>query len=237
MAKDNRRSQAAKRGHAIRKACDQRLAEQRAPLPAKEDMSTDDPLAIPAFLKRDGSKRLTHAESAALVDTTSGRTRDWIMPDNSPEAKAARAAARVEETKRRIFVHNDEAPVTVVIKNGEVKTLAVYQSMGEFRSKHDFGTYPFKESKSDKDQTVILVGEKPWAGKERKPAAVDVPRGKSKKEIIGEMLLRPEGVTSKEVCDAMGWPSVSMPAQAKMVGLALKKEKVGGVTKYWGIKK
>lgn len=176
-----------------------------------------------------------------LLDEQTGAKRTWVMPDNSPEAKAARADAKVEDAKRRIVVHNEGAPVTVSVRSDQgVRTLAVYQNMGDFRAQHDFGSYPFRESRSDKEATVILVGAKPWAGRPARPPSAEgrlaTREGKSKKDLIGEMLLRPEGVTSKDVCEAMGWPSVSMPAQAKMVGLGLRKEKVEGVMRYWGIK-
>lgn len=212
------------------------------PLSIKEDMLVNGiDVATPAFLKRDGSKKLTHEEAAELVNVTSGRRREWIMPDNSPEAQAAKAAAKLEEQKAKILVTNDEAPVTVSTRTDSgVKTLAVYQNMTEFRAQHDFGAYPFRESRSDKDQTVILVTAKPWAGREAKSDTPRAPRtstGRTKAEIIGDMLLRPEGTTAKEVCSAMNWPSVSMPAQAKAAGLTLHKEKVDGIMKYWGIKK
>lgn len=54
----------------------------------------------------------------------------------------------------------------------------------------------------------------------------------SKLEAIVGLLTRPEGCTTKDVLAATGWPSVSMPQQAKAAGLTLRKEKVGGVTRY-----
>ena len=54
----------------------------------------------------------------------------------------------------------------------------------------------------------------------------------SKLAIIADLLRRPEGCTTADVLKATGWPAVSMPASAKAAGLALKKEKVDGVTVY-----
>lgn len=45
---------------------------------------------------------------------------------------------------------------------------------------------------------------------------------KSKKEHIGHLLMK--GVTPKELMQAMNWPSVSMPAQAKSLGMKLEKK-------------
>lgn len=205
------------------------LRETRAPVTPEED-----DLSLPKFLQL---PKPTPEQRAKLIEYIAPRQREWIMPDNSPEAVAKRKAAELERRKAQIFVANEDAPVTVTQKTDDgPKTIAVYQNMKEFRDQHNFTDYPFSKSMSDKDSTVILVRGAIWLGKERKTPAVPRTPGKSKAEVIGEMLLRPEGVTSKEVCEAMGWPSVSMPAQAKVVGLTLRKEKVDGITRYWGIK-
>lgn len=57
-------------------------------------------------------------------------------------------------------------------------------------------------------------------------------RGPSKTDMVAELLKRPGGCTTKDVLAATGWPSVSMPQQAKAAGLVLIKEKVDGVTRY-----
>lgn len=59
-------------------------------------------------------------------------------------------------------------------------------------------------------------------------------RAGSKLEIIVGLLTRPEGCTTKDVLNATGWPSISMPAMAKSAGLTLSKEKDGSVTRYRG---
>lgn len=54
----------------------------------------------------------------------------------------------------------------------------------------------------------------------------------SKLETVVKLLKRTEGCTTADVLKATGWPSVSMPQQAKAAGLTLKKEKDGTVTRY-----
>ncbi|MDE2103590.1 MAG: DUF3489 domain-containing protein [Patescibacteria group bacterium] len=54
----------------------------------------------------------------------------------------------------------------------------------------------------------------------------------SKLETIVGMLKRKEGCTAAEVLKATGWPSVSMPQQARAAGLTLKTEKEGRTTRY-----
>lgn len=57
----------------------------------------------------------------------------------------------------------------------------------------------------------------------------------SKTLIIAALLKREQGCTTAEVLEACGWPSVSMPAQAKLAGLTLRKEKKPGeAMRYWG---
>lgn len=56
----------------------------------------------------------------------------------------------------------------------------------------------------------------------------------SKAQIIADLLLRPEGCTTADVLAATNWPAVSMPQQAKVAGLELRKEKQGNVMRYWG---
>lgn len=55
----------------------------------------------------------------------------------------------------------------------------------------------------------------------------------SKLEAIAKLLGRKEGCTTADVLKATGWPSVSMPQQAKAAGLVLRKEKVDGITHYF----
>lgn len=54
------------------------------------------------------------------------------------------------------------------------------------------------------------------------------PRPGTKLAKIEKMLGRPDGCTADEVMRACGWPSVSMPQQAKALGVRLKKEKRPG---------
>lgn len=54
----------------------------------------------------------------------------------------------------------------------------------------------------------------------------------SKLEMVGKLLTREGGCTTADILKATGWPAVSVPAQAKALGLTLKKEKVDGVFRY-----
>lgn len=72
------------------------------------------------------------------------------------------------------------------------------------------------------------------SGPDSKPAAgpKEVRPG-SKLAIVVDLLKRPEGCTTAEILKATEWPSVSVPQQARMAGLELRKEKnAEGVTVY-----
>lgn len=74
----------------------------------------------------------------------------------------------------------------------------------------------------------------PKAAKAAKTPKADGPRAGSKTEAIHALLTRKEGCTTADVLKETGWPSVSMPQQAKNCGLTISKEKVDKVTRYWG---
>ena len=59
----------------------------------------------------------------------------------------------------------------------------------------------------------------------------------SKLEIVATLLRQPGGTTTKEILAKTGWPTVSVPQQAKAAGITLHKEKVDGVTRYSEAKK
>jgi hypothetical protein len=50
---------------------------------------------------------------------------------------------------------------------------------------------------------------------------------------IGQMFLRPEGVTGREVMQAMNWPSVSMPQQARACGIEFTTQRMGREVRYF----
>lgn len=55
----------------------------------------------------------------------------------------------------------------------------------------------------------------------------------SKSWQVGEMMLRPEGVTGPEAREAVGWPSISMPDQARICGLTVTTQKIGRTVRYF----
>lgn len=64
-------------------------------------------------------------------------------------------------------------------------------------------------------------------------STLNVARPGTKAHRIGQMFLRPEGVTGQEVMAEMNWPSVSMPQQARSCGIAYTTLRTGRVVRYF----
>lgn len=74
-------------------------------------------------------------------------------------------------------------------------------------------------------QSAIAIGSTPQRTRAIRPG--------SKLATIVAMLTRPEGCSQEEVLAATGWPTVSMPQQARAAGLVLIKRRVYGRTRYY----
>lgn len=59
--------------------------------------------------------------------------------------------------------------------------------------------------------------------------------GPTKREQAARLLTNANGATTRDILDLTGWPAVSVPALAKASGLTLRKEKVDGRTRYYGV--
>jgi hypothetical protein len=55
-----------------------------------------------------------------------------------------------------------------------------------------------------------------------------------KSEAIRALLTRPEGCTNGDLLEATCWPAISVQAVARRLGLTLRQEKQGRITRYWG---
>jgi hypothetical protein len=60
-------------------------------------------------------------------------------------------------------------------------------------------------------------------------------RAGTKREIVCQMLMRPEGCTRQEVLAATGWREISVDNIASQHGIQLRKQKEFGTTRYWGV--
>lgn len=184
---------------------------------------TDD-LQIPEFLIRRGVPRLTNEQAHALNEAR----RNWVKPERRIKERPSVNAYLFERP---------ELPVVVGVRRGDGSRthLARYDNFAAFAAAHDVVGFPISRVAHTDDETYVLTVAKPWTAHYKTPEAeakrIDA---RPKAAIIGELLQRPEGCTTKDILAATGWPSVSVPAQAKAVGLVLSKEKRDGVTRYFG---
>jgi len=56
---------------------------------------------------------------------------------------------------------------------------------------------------------------------------------RSKAYLVGQMMLRPEGVSGPEAMAATGWPSISLPQQASICGLTFTTQRTGRAVRYF----
>lgn len=139
-------------------------------------------------------------------------------------------------------ISNRDAPVEVAQeKDGKWDVVKMFDGMAAFEAWHNPKYQRIRHSSSNAEKTVILIemlrhDEPPLAKAEKVAKAPGKVKTGSKVALIADLLVRPQGCTTTDVLAATGWPSVSMPAQAKLAGLTLRKEKVGKVTTYWGNK-
>jgi len=130
-----------------------------------------------------------------------------VAPVPKLEDKMAAAVAATAERKR-------------LKAKGRIAKLKAQQS-GETKKMPATG----KAALAIINQEATVKAKKQTTKKAAKEHARQPVRSGSKVEIIASLLKRPEGCTTADVLKATGWPSVSMPAQAKAAGVKLKKQK------------
>lgn len=190
-------------------------------------------VTLPPFLI---AKRppISNEDARQLVNPT---RRDWVMPN------AYKTNVKIAP---EFFVDDPRLPVIVNARRragSPVVKLSDHANFEAFKAAHNFEQYPVSRTATLEGTTIIVCMAKPWATlpgeavAEAKPKKEPVRNGRSKVNVIGDLLLKPEGTTTAEILATTGWPSVSVPAQAKMAGLTLRSEKVKGEPKrYWGSK-
>lgn len=149
----------------------------------------------------------------ALRDMREARTKGKPPGRNKSKAKEAVAAG----------VNDAEAELPADVAKETEMALEPIQDQSD--EKKDVSTMPKRKTKSKNGKAKEA---------KKKPSNGNGVRAGSKASKVAEMLLRPQGCTNKEVLKATGWPTVSMPAQAAMAGLKLRKEKTDGGLRYYG---
>lgn len=119
----------------------------------------------------------------------------------------------------------------------KTKAAVAAQQPATAATQEDEVTSKTKKAKSSKGKGA----KKPAKAKTAKSVKAKTKRASngaahgSKTAEVARLLARAGGCTAAEVLKATGWPSVSMPALAKNIGVKLtKKKEKGSVTQYFG---
>lgn len=214
-------------------------------------------LQIPAFLVR--PTRLTPAQVYAIIGT---KGRDWAPIRTFVKVRPTADVSLFTNPDQPVVLiarHNDgsrsvigrfasaddfvaahdvvEMPVRQVVdNNGESFVITVTKPWSKHYKAPATASKPQAVWKLVKPATST-AGE-PVAAQAAPvtPEPIKVHLGMRKVDIVAALLKREGGCTSRDVMDACGWPSVSMPAQAKAAGLTLTKDKQPGqATRYYGV--
>ena len=164
-----------------------------------------------AQLKANGGRKSVLAMAVA-IEAKGGKVPDAVLND------AAAAALHIEKAK---VDATDGIPAFL---KREPDTAEQKEARIEKHKKTSGPGRVIKNPPNVKDATAKASKGKRAGGK-----------GQTKTALVGQLLLRKEGCTTADILAATGWPAVSVPAQAKAVGLGLRKEKDGKVTRYFGV--
>lgn len=193
--------------------------------------AVDDDLDIPESLRVENRRPLS-AEAKAKLEANLAAAKQKA-PDSGTTAVAAELADR-KRTKREVKKERKAAEKTGKTTAMPLSGAAAVAAITGKAKRSSGGSKPKATGKSaskgagaPKKKASAAKGAKP-----KKPAKATA--GGSKVETIGKLLLRPSGCTTADVLAATGWPSVSMPQQAKAAGLRLRREKEGKVSRYFG---
>lgn len=151
-----------------------------------------------------------------------------VRPSNLTEADKKAIAEIEAEEKKRAEAKKAASLTKLKALAAEKKAEKAEQTaMKEAGKKAVAAIAPQKPASASKPSKATK------ATPEEKPTS-EAKKG-SKTALIGELLQRKEGCTAADVLKATGWPAVSMPQQAKALGIGLRKKKDGKVTRYWAV--
>lgn len=223
------------------------LSEQvrrTAMLGRQEHGPTADEAGVPNFLRNDfkGLEAMTAKNIQTIED---GRA-----PLETPEARKARKPGKdrtVEKTKAKptkapgkkeaaLRALREKAATAKPAPKAKGKTgHPAIKAVAFTPAAQEPATAPEAETAA---VAPAKPAKAPRAPKAAKPAPVEGAAKVNKTAIVGTMLARPEGATLAELLEATGWPAMSVPRQADLAKLDLRKEKEAGKpTRYFGTPK
>lgn len=174
-----------------------------------------DPLMIPDELKVENRKPVPSEEHDKLLAALRGSVvatrkssdeRSAVLKVEMEKTKKAKTAGRIAKMKAKKSGEAKKMPLS-----GKDALKAIRKPLGKTASATKKPTQKKASVKPHNEKTV---------------------RSGTKTAMVANLLRRSNGCTTADVLKATGWPSVSMPAMARAIGVKLAKEKDGSVTRY-----
>lgn len=205
--------------------------------PASIDI--EDALAIPDFCKMSPEARkaawaaydLKNPKPVAATTETTKMKPKTGKADQLRAMREAEAAKREAEAKRAS--KNSPKKMETAVTTSDTHVTPSKPEEEPKAEQQESSMSSRKTNKAAKAKARSAVKGKTKAKAPKKAKAEKTARSGSKTEVIKGLLSRAAGCTAADVMEATGWPSVSMPQQARNLGIKLKTEKEGRVTRYW----
>jgi hypothetical protein len=180
--------------------------------------------SIPPFLDRVGGRSPAEVAAEAKKARKKG-----AEPTKAERLKALRESKAAEAAKKEANLTDADKAAIAKLKKEGAKAASLGASPFDLKK----AGAKVKAATQESDVSKKTKTKKPAAPK--KAAAGDGPRAGSKTALVAGLLQRAKGCTGAEILALTGWPTVSVPAQAKAAGLKLRKEKAKGEpTRYFG---
>lgn len=188
-------------------------------------MTDDDPLAIPAFLRRPPPT----PEQLKRIARLNAQTRNPTIKIRNPRKRFGadvKLLGLPQPAHLKRHSAANKGATTMATPTAKTDKLRAMRETGK-KKRAVKAPKPKAAAKIKPAKKAAPVK----AAKSNGDATPSVRPG-SKLEIVAGLLKRPGGCTTADILAATKWPSVSVPQQARAAGLTLAKEKVDGVTHY-----
>jgi len=153
------------------------------------------PAAATQIFKDEQAKRASKKPSLTAIAES---MKTGTAPQTKAEARAACDAAAASH------------PITRVPPAAKIRS-----------AKKPAAKKPEKPAPAKKAKAAAKKPAKAAPAAPKKTVDVKVPKGKSKLDVVHDMLIREKGATRAELSKASGWPHVNLPASAERAGMDL----------------
>jgi len=210
----------------------------------KKVLGKDDPGPLPESLKVENRKPLTKAQQAR-VDAAKAKSRP-APADHQVALREGQKATKAEKAIAKRNAKREKAHAVAAGKTTEMpkqgrealKAIKAAQAPKAPPAKKNAPRATPAPGNGHLNKTRANEAKRQAQAKAGKAKAAPKAPGSvkpgSKLAAIVDLLKRKSGCTRADVLKVTGWPSVSMQQQAAAAGLALRLQKEGAITRYFG---